>query len=965
MSWKKTLNLPSTDFPMKADLVNREPQIQARWRDSGLYAQIREARRGAPPFVLHDGPPYANGDVHLGTARNKVLKDMTVRYRTMRGLDAPYVPGWDCHGLPIEHNVMKKLGRKAREASKVEISKLCREYATTFVAKQRESFERFGCLGDWAHPYLTMSPAYEAGTLDVFADLVEGGYVTRGLRPIHWCVSCKTALAEAELEYADETSPSVLVRYAVVAEDLARVGGKPTDFVIWTTTPWTLPAGRAVAVHPELDYAVVTHDGPQREQRVIVALALVGRYLAAVEGSDHQTPLVVKGAQLVGLRLHHPFLERPFLDRELPVVAADYVSDEDGTGCVHTAPGHGADDFETGRREGLDICCPVGGGGVYTSDVGVPSLEGVHVFKADEPVLAILREKGRLAAVQPFVHSYPHCWRCKKPVIFRATDQWFVRVDHRGLRGRAVAACENDIRWVPGWGRQRILGMLRDRPDWCISRQRAWGVPIPAFYCESCDAVHCTAETVRHVRDVVAREGADAWFESDVADLVPAGLTCGCGGTSFRTETDIFDVWFESGSSWRSVLTAERGLRFPADVYLEGHDQHRGWFQLSLLPALAARGEPPFKTCVTHGFFNDERGEKVSKSKGGMKQLAPDVIFREIGVDIMRLFFLAGNYFDDVPVSRALVKPAADQYRKIRNTLRFILGGLSGFAPREDHVEIAAMRAPDRWVIQALDDLIESVQAAYEAYEYQRASSFLRDFMDRDLSAFYLDIVKDRLYCSKPGGVDHRSAQTALFRLATVLVKLWAPVLVHTCEEAWAALAELGLSGSVHLAPWPHHGTANTSRREWVARLRRVRTEIQRLVDPLRKEKVVGSGQDVAVRWVARDGELDRALLDEARDIMGDDWQEGLLEILGVAEFERVNVEEYPSASQALQPTGLPGLDLHVQRSKLERCARCWRRRANVASPGAERDPLCDRCRPFRGAGESAVPQGTEPEGAA
>jgi isoleucyl-tRNA synthetase len=697
MSWKKTLNLPSTDFPMKANLVNREPEIQAGWREQDLYAQIRKARRGKELFVLHDGPPYANGDVHLGTARNKVLKDMTVRYRTMQGLDAPYLPGWDCHGLPIEHNVMKGLGKKAREATKVEIRKLCREYAEKYVEVQKESFQRFGCMGDWSNPYLTMTPQYEAGILDVFADLVEGGYVTRGLRPIHWCVSCKTALAEAELEYADATSPSIHVRFAVVEDDLGKVGGEATDVVIWTTTPWTLPANRAVAVHPELDYAVVTHDGPQREQRVLVALPLVERYLAAVEGTDHQTPLVVKGAELAGVRLRHPFL-----DREVPVVLADYVSDEDGTGCVHTAPGHGAEDFDTGRKEGLEISCPINGAGLYTADVGVPELEGVHVFKADPQVLAILEKSGTLAASSPFDHSYPHCWRCKKPVIFRATDQWFVSVDHQSLRQRALAACENDIRWVPSWGRQRILGMLRDRPDWCISRQRAWGVPIPAFYCEGCEKVHCTADLVRHVRDVVAREGADAWFEKDAADLVPPGLACDCGGTSFRTETDIFDVWFESGSSWRSVLTEENGLRFPADVYLEGHDQHRGWFQLSLLPAMGTRGEPPFKTCVTHGFFNDEQGEKVSKSKGGMKELAPDVVFREIGVDIMRLFFLSGNYFDDVPVSRNLAKPAADQYRKIRNTFRFILGGLSGFEPREDHVDVARMRAPDRWVIQSV-----------------------------------------------------------------------------------------------------------------------------------------------------------------------------------------------------------------------------------------------------------------------
>ncbi len=956
MSWKKTLNLPSTDFPMKANLVKREPEILARWEAEDLYGQIRAQRADADLFVLHDGPPYANGDIHLGHVLNKVLKDITIRYRTMRGLNAPYVPGWDCHGLPIEINVAKKLGKKMREMSKADVRRACREYAEGFVETQRQSFKRLGIMGDWDKPYLTMSPEYEAGTLDVFGDLVEAGYVTRGLRPIHWCVSCATALADAELEYAQKTSPSIHVRFAVVDADLERVGGAATDVVIWTTTPWTIPANRAVAVHPELDYAVLVHDGPEREQRVIVAVKLVEKYLAVVDGVDPQIPLVVKGADLVGMQLRHPFL-----DMDVPVVAADYVSDEDGTGCVHTAPGHGADDFHTGKREGLEICNPVSGRGIYTADVGVESLEGVHVFKANEPVLAILRERGRLAAETPFEHSYPHCWRCKKPVIFRATSQWFVSVDHDDLRKRALDACRESARWIPSRGAGRMNAMLRDRPDWCISRQRAWGVPIPAFYCDACDTVYCTPEIVRHVRDLVAADGADIWFERDAADLVPQGLTCACGSTTFRAETDIFDVWFESGSSWRSVLTEERGLRFPADCYLEGQDQHRGWFQLSLVLSVAARNELPFRDCVTHGFFTDERGEKVSKSKGGMKELGPAVIFREIGVDIVRLFLMLGNYFDDVPVSRKLVKPAADQYRKIRNTLRFILGGLSGFNPREDHIDIAHMCTPDRWVLQALDDLVVEVEATYENYEYNRAAQTLRRFMDHDLSSFYLDIVKDRLYCAKSGGSDHRSAQTALFRLATVLTKLWAPILTFTSEEAWGALGAFGIDGSVHLSSWPHHGTAEQSRREWMARLRKVRTEIQRLVDPLRKEKVVGSGQDVAVSWLSHDADLDHALLSDAEAIMGRDWQEGLLEILGVAQFTRVNVEEHPEAAQGLVATGLQGLELSVARSDLERCDRCWRRRDHVGTGSTDEtttsDPLCTRCEPFRAAGAAEAPE--------
>ncbi len=941
MSWKKTLNLPITAFPMKANLVAREPELQARWAEMDLYGAIRTARAGKEPFVLHDGPPYANGDIHLGHGLNKSLKDIAVRYQTMLGKDAPYVPGWDCHGLPIEHAVTKKLGKTAREKSTIEIRRLCREFADRFVDLQRVSFQRYGILGDWQNPYLTTDPQYEAGVLEGFAELVDGGYVTRGLRPIHWCVNCRTALAEAELEYGPERSPSIYVRFAVTGE-LARVGGEPTDVVIWTTTPWTLPANRAVALHADLDYAVVTHDGPDREQRVLVALPLVEKYLAAVGGTDHKVPLVVKGKDLAGLKLAHPFL-----DRTVPLVLADYVTADDGTGCVHTAPGHGHDDFDTGRHEGLEVVCPVGRSGLYDESVGVPDLVGVHVFKANEPVLELLRAKGTLAALHEFDHSYPHCWRCKKPVIFRATEQWFVSVDHEGLRERALAACD-DTTWVPKWGHTRMSAMVRDRPDWCISRQRAWGVPIVAFYCEGCDTVHCTAEIVRHVRDIIVAEGTDVWFERSADELAPPGLTCGCGGTTFRTETDIFDVWFESGASWRSVLTEERGLRFPADVYIEGHDQHRGWFQLSLLPAVATRGEAPFRTVVTHGFFTDERGDKVSKSSGGMKELDPKVVFEQIGVDIVRLFFVSGSYFDDFPVSRRLMKPISEQYRKIRNTLRFILGGLEGFAPREDHVDIAHMRAADRWVIQALDDLVVAVEAAYDGYEFQRAAALLRDFMDHDLSAFYLDLVKDRLYCASRQGEDRRSAQTALFRLAAVLIKLWAPILVHTCEEAWDAFESPAKKTSVHLELWPHHAQENRDRRDWMVHLRRVRTAIERQVDPLRKEKIVGSGQDVAVRYLATDPDLDHALWTDAQRFLGDGWKDGLLELLGVAEFERVHVEEDASQRDGLLDGGVPGLLLEVHRTELERCERCRRRRRDVSRPSDADDLLCVRCEPFR-----------------
>jgi isoleucyl-tRNA synthetase len=936
MAWKDTLNLPDTAFPMKADLVRREPEIQARWKEAGLYAKIRAARRGAPRYSFHDGPPYANGDIHVGQARNKILKDVVCRYHTMRGQDAPFVPGWDCHGLPIEHNVMKELGDRARATPPADVRRLCRAYAEKYVAIQRDSFLRLGVSADWERPYLTMAPEYEAGILDLFADLVEGGFVTRGLRSIHWCVSCRTALAEAELEYADETSPSIHVRFAVEADSLPKAGGLPAHVVIWTTTPWTLPANVAVAVHPDLDYALVVHDGPQREQRVVVAVARVAAYLAAVGATDHEIPWTVKGRELVGVKLRHPFL-----DRIVPIVAADYVSAEDGTGLVHTAPGHGADDFATGKREGLPILCPVGPDGVYTAEVGEPRLVGVHVFKADEIVLGILRERDALAAHTQFTHSYPHCWRCHKKVIFRATDQWFIAVDHKGLRERAVAACEKDVTWIPRSSVHRIVGMLRDRPDWCISRQRMWGVPIPAFYCEDCGEVQCTASLVRHVRDVFAKDGADSWFTRDAAGLLPSGFRCKCGSGRMRKETDIFDVWFESGSSWRSVCTEERGMSFPADSYLEGHDQHRGWFQSSLLPAMAARGVPPYRVCVTHGFFNDEQGEKVSKSKGGMKGLTPEVLCGEIGADIARLFFVSGDFFDDVAISRALFNPAGEQYRKIRNTLRFVLGGLAGFSP-EQAVTHEQAHAVDRWAIQRADEVLAEVEAAYDGFEFHRASAALREFMDNDLSAFYLDLLKDRLYCADQQSAACRSARTSLLRLARVLIKCWAPILVHTCEEAWDALPLPGKLPSVHVELWPKRGSHDPGRAEWIDTVRRVRTEIQKKVDPLRKEKVVGSGQDVAVRWHAAPGPVADALGDRAAAHLGEHDPEGLLELLGVAEFA-------PAPSGDCQETDVAGLRLAVGRSSLERCARCWRRRPHVKTPAGGGDPLCSRCEAWRG----------------
>ncbi len=944
-SWKETLNLPATEFAMKANLTTREPETLARWQAADIYAKTRAARNGAPLFPFHDGPPYANGEGHVGTFRNKILKDVTVRHRTMKGYDAPFIPGWDCHGLPIEHNVMKDLGSAAAKTPAPEVRRICRDYAAKYVGVQRDNFARFGVSADWKNPYLTMSPAYEAGILDVWARLVDKGYVSRGLRAIHWCVTCRTALAEAELEYGPETSPSIHVRFAVEPESRAVLGGEPTSIVIWTTTPWTLPANVAVAVHPRLDYAVVEHDGPDREQRVVVALALVQKYLEAVKGTDHKIPLVVKGEALRGVKLRHPFQ-----DRVVPVVTAEYVSAEDGTGCVHTAPGHGADDFATGRREGLPILNPVGPDGIYTAEVGVPSLVGTHVFKAEEPVLAMLRERGALASHTRFEHSYPHCWRCKKPVIFRATDQWFIGVDFveegatASLRDRAIAACESDVQWFPAWGLQRMTGMLRTRPDWCVSRQRTWGVPIPALYCESCGAVHGKADFVRHVRDIVAEHGADAWFAWETSAIVPAGLTCACGGKTWRRETDIFDVWFESGCSWRSVVPADpaTGVRRAA-VYEESQDQHRGWFQSSLLPSLAVQGVPPFRQVVTHGFFTDDKGDKVSKSSGGMKELSFDVLTKQIGADVTRLFFASGNFFEDIAISKRLFEPASDQYRKVRNTFRFLLGGVAGFEHARDALAPQDLLGIDRWAVLACDEVVARVDAAYEQHDFCKVSTLLREFMDADLSAFYLDLVKDRLYCAAPASREGRSVRTALAHLAASLIRAWAPILTFTCEEAWDALPAAALgrpkAESVHLELWmtPSAGDANLLER--VATARRVRTAIQRKVDPLRKAGAIGATTEVAASYAAESAAFSASL-----GVTGDE----LLEILGVAEFA--------SSGDAADATDVPGLRLAVAKTSLARCERCRRHRPDVAARVEGADPLCVRCEAWRGQERTDAP---------
>jgi isoleucyl-tRNA synthetase len=923
--YKETLNLPVTRFDMKANLTVREPQFQARWREADLYGRIRAARAGGERRVLHDGPPYANGEIHMGHLLNKVLKDLVVRYLTMRGFDSPYVPGWDCHGLPIEHKVMKDLGGKAAGLAPAEIRARCHDEARKWVGVQADQFRRLGVQGDWENPYLTLDPRYEAGILDVLAGLLDGGYVYRQLRPIHWCLTDRTALAEAELEYHDETTPSIYVNFPMETGVPPAWGAGPWHATIWTTTPWTLPANVAIAAHPELDYAGVRYTDPATGGAVhtILAAELVAKVMALGGVTDYAEVGRVKGRALEHARYRHVFV-----DRTGPIVLADYVSVEDGTGLVHTAPGHGAEDYRTGQAYGLPTLSPVDASGRYTSEAPA-DLVGLTVFAANPKVVEILRAGGALFHELPLVHSYPHCWRCKKPVIFRATDQWFISVDREGLRERTLEAIDQ-VKWLPGWGRSRIEAMVQNRPDWCISRQRAWGVPIPAFGCNACDALLLTGASVRHVRDRFRADGADAWFTAPVAELLPPGASCpGCGGTDFRKEFDILDVWFESGSSHRSVLgEPSYGLGgSPAYMYLEGSDQHRGWFQSSILTSVGTTGHAPFRTVLTHGFIVDDQGRKMSKSGGNA--ISAVKATEQYGADVLRLYVASLDYADDVRMSERGIKEMSEAYRKIRNTFRYALGNLDDYRDFDPAtVDPATLHELDRWALGQLNAVIRDVTAAYDAFEFYRVYQRVYQFCAVDLSSFYLDVLKDRLYAESPTGPDRRAAQYVLARLHDVLVRLLAPILPHTAEELWDVLpASAGKPASVHLALWPEPDARfdDPARDATWETLRDAREAAMVALEGLRKAKQIGSGGEAAVTLAAADPEVHARLAAHAAL---------LATLCGVSEL---TVAPDPA------PPGSDPFVARAERSPHPKCERCWNLRPTVGQSAAH-PTLCARC---------------------
>ncbi|UCF95308.1 MAG: isoleucine--tRNA ligase, partial [Desulfobacterales bacterium] len=795
MDYKKTLNLPSTKFPMKANLAQREPAQLKEWQETRLHDQIRTSSQGRPLFILHDGPPYANGYIHIGTALNKILKDIIVRSRQMSGFDAVYVPGWDCHGLPIEHNVDKELGAKKKELSLAEVRRLCRAYAEKFVDIQREEFKRLGVMGEWEDPYLTMNYKYEAQIARECGKFARDGSLFRSKKPIYWCCTCQTALAEAEIEYHDESTPSIFVKFSLKDDLNAKfpaLAGKSVWVVIWTTTPWTIPANLAVALHP--DFAYVAVDTGQGEV-FILARELAEVCMQTFGISDFSILAEIDPHALEGRKCVHPLYPRDSL-----IILGPHVTLEAGTGCVHTAPGHGREDYDAGLLYGLDVYSPVDDQGRFTEDVDF--FKGQFVFAANQAINVKLRERGALVSEGTIEHSYPHCWRCKEPVIFRATPQWFISMDKTGLRQKSLEAIDR-VQWIPRWGRDRIYGMIENRPDWCVSRQRAWGVPITVFYCEKCETLLLDGKVMEQVYALFETHGADIWFEKDVNDLLPPDMQCAaCGHQRFVQETDILDVWFDSGVSHAVVLEQRPNLRWPADLYLEGSDQHRGWFHSSLLTAVGTRDRAPYEAVLTHGFVVDADGHKMSKSLGNV--IAPKEVIDKYGAEILRLWVAASDYREDIRISDNILKQLSDAYRRIRNTSRFMLGNLYDFHPEKDGIPYESMPEIDRFVLHKLQILIAKTLQAYNAYDYHVIYHTLHNYCTLDLSAFYLDILKDRLYTSPPKSTARRSAQTVLHVLLETLTKLMAPILPFTAEEIWHCLpgAE-DRAPSVHLTSLP------------------------------------------------------------------------------------------------------------------------------------------------------------------
>lgn len=921
MDYKRTLNLPQTDFPMKAGLAQREPEMLKLWKKLGVYEQSIE-NANARPFILHDGPPYANGDIHLGHTLNKVLKDIVVKYKSLRGFWAPYVPGWDCHGQPIDQQVERRL--KGKEVSVIEFRRLCRDYALRYVKRQTEEFERLGVRGDFAHPYLTLDREYEATVTRAFATMYKEGLIYRGLKPVHWCYHDRTALAEAEIEYADEASPSIYVKFPVTSS-FGPLEGLTGDkyLVIWTTTPWTLPANVAVAVHPRESYSAVKISS----DILVMASRLVPVVAEDTGLKDYEVVATFSGMELAGVKL-----KQPLMQWESVVVTADYVTLDTGTGAVHIAPGHGEEDYVVGVEYELRIVMPVDDTGRFTEEAG--EWAGMHIWEANPKIVDALEAKGLLLGATETIHSYPHCWRCKNPVIFRATSQWFVSMERASLRKRALEAIRK-VRWIPAKGEKRITAMVEERPDWCISRQRQWGVPLPIFYCEHCDEPYVTDESLERIEELFAREGADAWFARRATDILPASAVCRrCGGTAFRQGTDILDVWFESGTSHEAVLKTRQDQRWPADLYLEGSDQHRGWFQSSLLVSVGVGQGAPYKGVLTHGFIVDGKGRKMSKSLGNV--VDPLDVIRRSGADILRLWTASVDYSSPtVAFSDEILDRVSEAYRRFRNTARFLLGNLYDFDPVRDAVSQEHLEEIDRWALLRLNRLIDDVNKAYDKYRFYQVYRDIYTFCVVDLSAFYLDVLKDRLYTSAPDAPERRSAQTALLQILTALTRMLSPILSFTAEEIWQFMPErFRETDSVELASWPQVETALLDEElegKWQALLR-VRDEVLKVLEAARSEKVVGNSLEAKVELYAR-GEVLRLLRE---------YERHLPMLMIVSQVDLLNAEKGLPAG-AVPGEQISDLAVIVLRVGGERCDRCWNYRPDVGKAKAH-PTLCSLC---------------------
>ncbi|NPV91446.1 MAG: isoleucine--tRNA ligase [Firmicutes bacterium] len=919
MEYEKTLNLPQTDFPMRGNLPQREPEILKYWEEGRIYAQVQEASQGKPRFILHDGPPYANGHIHLGTALNKILKDIVVKYHSLVGYDSPYVPGWDTHGLPIEQQAIKDLGINRKEINVAEFRKHCREYALRYVDIQREEFKRLGVRGDWDDPYITLKPAFEAVQIGVFGEMAKKGYIYKGLKPVYWCTDCETALAEAEVEYADKKSASIYVKFPV--KDAHGLFPEPGAFVvIWTTTPWTLPANLGISLHPEFKYDLVRVG----DERYVMAQELVKTVMEVLGIDDYQVEKTFKGSDMERVVCQHPFYERDSI-----VVLGEHVTLDQGTGCVHTAPGHGQEDFVVGQAYKLGVISPVDGTGKFDSETGV--VAGMYYEKANAAILEELSERGRLLKRDSTTHQYPHCWRCKHPIIFRATEQWFASID--GFRQQALQQID-EVRWIPAWGRDRIYNMVADRGDWCISRQRTWGVPIPIFYCESCGEPVINDQTIKRVQELFREHGSDIWFVAGARELLPAGFTCpSCDHGEFRKETDTMDVWFDSGSSHFAVLETRPDLSWPADLYLEGSDQHRGWFNSSLSTSVAVRNLAPYRIVLTHGYVVDEQGRKMSKSLGNV--INPLNVIKEMGADILRLWVSSSDYRNDIAVSKNILKQVTEAYRKIRNTCRFILGNLYDFEPEKDRVPESKLLEIDRWALMRLNKLIRRVTAAYQNYEFHVVYHSVHNFCVVDMSAFYLDIIKDRLYCSAPGSPERRAAQTVISQIIEALVSLLAPVLAFTTEEIWRYLPRpKDRVASVQLAGWPAERPEYDDpelERRW-DKLIEVRSVVSKALEIARQQKTIGHSLAARVHLYP-EREWYGYLLS---------WGGDLADLFIVSQVELHKPGETPPAGSH-HSEELPGVAVAVEAARGEKCVRCWQYHPEVGED-PQHPEVCPRC---------------------